>query len=236
MGKTLLTWGIAVLLFVTCMDISQALKIKSGKSKSKSPSSNWGSWGNSNSGTNRHPSQSGGSWNNPGSNWNNWGQNNWGQNNPQGGRSSYNHKPGKPKPNIPLIAGAAVAGAAVGGLGGYALGHAIGRNQIFLDNDYERQYYNSHYNQFPSRVYRPSYSQQVQEDTFVNDCFQYSMTEYVSKPAQGQNTSEADAMETKVMERVIRQLCIAEYRSGAELLSCPPLLLCLLLAATLVIQ
>ncbi|XP_030057702.1 major prion protein [Microcaecilia unicolor] len=242
MAKSLLTWGIVVLLFLTWIDISQPLKIKTGKSKSgsKKPTSNWGSWGNPNSGT----GNTGGTWGNrnpsyPGSNWNNWGQNY----NPYGGGSSYNKqwKPhNKAKPNMKMMAGAAVAGAVAGGIGGYALGNAVGRSRIFFDDDYQRYYYNQHPNQFPDRVYRPQYNtnQRVTEDIFVNDCFNYSMTEYVVKPSVEKNVNETDAMETQVMQHVIRQLCIREYQmaSGAKILTPPSLVLCVLLFISLVTQ
>nr|XP_033803326.1 major prion protein homolog [Geotrypetes seraphini]XP_033803327.1 major prion protein homolog [Geotrypetes seraphini]XP_033803328.1 major prion protein homolog [Geotrypetes seraphini]XP_033803329.1 major prion protein homolog [Geotrypetes seraphini]XP_033803330.1 major prion protein homolog [Geotrypetes seraphini] len=238
MAKSLLACSIMVLLFLTWIDISQPLKIKSGKNKggSKKPTSNWGSWGNPNTGT----GNTGGTWGNqnrnpsyPGSNWNNWGQNY----NPYGGGSSYNNKQwkpyNKPKPNMKMMAGAAVAGAVAGGIGGYALGNAVGRSRIFFDDDYQRQYYNYHSNQFPDRVYRPQYydNQRVTEDIFVNDCFNYSMTEFVMKPSAEKNINETDAMEIQVMQHVIRQLCIREYRmaSGAEILTFSSLVLCVLL-------
>ncbi|KAM8973467.1 major prion protein homolog [Pelodytes ibericus] len=212
---------------------------KKGKNKG-------GSWGNSN----RNPNQPGGSWSNwnsgnrnpnqPGGSWSNWNSgNNWGQNyNPSGGQN-YNNKQWKPpksKTNMKMVA----AGAAVGAVGGFMLGNAVGRMSYHFDNDMESRYYNSYHDRMPDRVYRPMYrdDMRVSQDTFVTDCFNMSVTEYIVKEEEGKNNSEISQVERSVKTKIIRQMCIHEYQrgSGLRLIFSPILSLFVTLCIYFVVQ
>lgn len=122
------------------------------------------------------------------------------------------------------MAGAAVAGAAVGALGGYALGSAMSSMNFRFNNHEEERWWNENRNRYSDRVYYPQYDQRVSRDVFVRDCVNVTIKEYIEPT--GNKTD--DEMETKVVTRVVHEMCTEQYRliSGAAFLFAnPPLLL-----------
>ncbi|XP_075063482.1 major prion protein [Mixophyes fleayi] len=195
MPKTFRTCLVLVSFFLVLTVASK----KGGKNKG-------GGWNNRNP---SYPGNTGSNWNpnypgNTGSNWNP------GSNyNPGGSNYNKQWKPPKSKTNMKMVAGAA----AIGGVGGFLLGSAVSNMRYNFDNDMDNRYYNRYQNDMPRQVYRPVYENNayVTEDRFVTDCYNMSLTEYVSKPTEGQNVSD---VEIRVKSTVIRQLCVTEYRRG----------------------
>ncbi|NXX16436.1 PRIO protein, partial [Podargus strigoides] len=148
----------------------------------------------------------------------------WGQGyNPSSGGSYHNQKPWKPpksKTNFKHVAGAAAAGAVVGGLGGYAMGRVMSGMHYHFDSPDEYRWWNQNAARYPSQVYYRDYNSPVSQDVFVADCFNITVTEYNIGPAAKKNVSEAGPalnqteaeMETKVVTKVIREMCVQQYR------------------------
>ncbi|NP_001086191.1 prion protein S homeolog isoform X1 [Xenopus laevis] len=230
-------WTCLVLISLVCtLTVSSK---KSGSGKSKTGGWNNGNTGNTgNTGNNRNPNYPGGyGWNtgNTGNTGGSWGQQPY---NPSGG-SNFNNKQWKPpksKTNMKAVA----VGAAAGAIGGYMLGNAVGRMNHHFDNPMESRYYNDYYNQMPDRVYRPMYRSEeyVSEDRFVTDCYNMSVTEYIIKPSEGKNGSDVNQLDTVVKSKIIREMCITEYRrgSGFKVLSNPWLILTITLFVYFVIE
>ncbi|XP_010141661.1 PREDICTED: major prion protein homolog [Buceros rhinoceros silvestris] len=140
------------------------------------------------------------------------------------GKGGYhNQKPWKPpksKTNFKHVAGAAAAGAVVGGLGGYAMGRVMSGMHYHFDSPDEYRWWNQNAARYPNQVYYRDYNGPVSQDVFVTDCFNITVTEHNIGPAAKKNVSEAAAavnqteteMETKVVTKVIREMCIQQYR------------------------
>ncbi|XP_062994931.1 uncharacterized protein LOC134407219 isoform X2 [Elgaria multicarinata webbii] len=128
------------------------------------------------------------------------------------GWSQYDTKPWKPKPpkpNMKHMAGAAVAGAAVGAAGGFLLGRAMSNMHFRFNNPNEERWWHENRNRYSDQVYYPTYEQPVPEDVFVRDCWNITVREFI-EPSENQT---ADEMEERVVKRVVREMCIEQYRS-----------------------
>ncbi|XP_053125634.1 major prion protein homolog [Hemicordylus capensis] len=139
---------------------------------------------------------------------------NWGQ---------YNSKPWKPKPAKPKmkhVAGAAVAGVAAGALGGYLLGSAMSNMNFRFNNHDEERWWHQNRDRYSDQVYYQKYGEPVSRDVFVRDCVNMTVREYI-EPTGNQT---ADEMETKVVTKVVREMCTEQYRlvSGVALLLANP--------------
>uniref|UniRef100_A0A8D2LHJ5 Prion/Doppel protein beta-ribbon domain-containing protein n=1 Tax=Varanus komodoensis TaxID=61221 RepID=A0A8D2LHJ5_VARKO len=141
-------------------------------------------------------------------------------------------KPKNPKLKTKHVAGAAVAGAVVGAAGGFLMGRALSNMRFHFNNPDEERWWYEHRNRYSDRVYYPQYAQPVPEDTFVQDCWNVTVREFI-EPSGNQM---ADEMESRVVRRVVREMCIEQYRSfssraGGGSLGFPNLILLLLLLA-----
>ncbi|NXL15078.1 PRIO protein, partial [Setophaga kirtlandii] len=149
----------------------------------------------------------------------------WGQGyNPSSG-GTYHQKPWKapkPKTNFKHVAGAAAAGAVVGGLGGYAMGRVMSGMHYSFDSPDEYRWWNQNAARYPNQVYYRDYRDQrggpVPQDVFVADCFNITVTEHNIGPAARKgnasdalNQTEAE-LETRVVTKVIREMCIQQYQ------------------------
>lgn len=89
-----------------------------------------------------------------------------------------------------------------------------------FDSPDEYRWWSENSARYPNRVYYRDYSSPVPQDVFVADCFNITVTEYSIGPAAKKNTSEAVAaanqteveMENKVVTKVIREMCVQQYR------------------------
>nr|XP_020641824.1 uncharacterized protein LOC110075192 [Pogona vitticeps] len=130
--------------------------------------------------------------------------------NPNGGQ--YKVKPWQPKPpktKMKHIVGAAVGGAAVGALGGFLLGRTMSNMNFHFNNRDEERWWYENRDRYSNRVYYPKYEQPVPEDVFVKDCWNITVREFITPT--GNET--ADEMETRVVTRVVQEMCIEQYRS-----------------------
>ncbi|XP_044293435.1 uncharacterized protein LOC123027094 isoform X2 [Varanus komodoensis] len=118
-------------------------------------------------------------------------------------------KPKNPKLKTKHVAGAAVAGAVVGAAGGFLMGRALSNMRFHFNNPDEERWWYEHRNRYSDRVYYPQYAQPVPEDTFVQDCWNVTVREFI-EPSGNQM---ADEMESRVVRRVVREMCIEQYRS-----------------------
>ncbi|KAJ7305152.1 hypothetical protein JRQ81_011043 [Phrynocephalus forsythii] len=128
------------------------------------------------------------------------------------GGSHYNVKPWKPKSpktNMKHVAGAALGGAAAGALGGFLLGRAMSNMHFQFNNHDEERWWHENRDRYSNQVYFPKYEQPVPEDIFVKDCWNTTVREFIAPT--GNKT--ADEMETRVVTRVVQEMCIEQYRS-----------------------
>ncbi|NXR14355.1 PRIO protein, partial [Semnornis frantzii] len=118
--------------------------------------------------------------------------------------------------NLKHVAGAAAAGAVVGGLGGYAMGRVMSGMHYHFDSPDEYRWWNANAARYPNR----EYSSLPPQDVFVADCFNITVTEHSIGPAARRNASEAGTaanqtdveMETRVVTKVIKEMCVQQYR------------------------
>uniref|UniRef100_A0A8C5U196 Prion/Doppel protein beta-ribbon domain-containing protein n=1 Tax=Malurus cyaneus samueli TaxID=2593467 RepID=A0A8C5U196_9PASS len=122
----------------------------------------------------------------------------------------------------------AAGGGRVGGLGGYAMGRVMSGMHYSFDSPDEYRWWNQNAARYPNQVYYRDYRDHggpVPQDVFVADCFNITVTEHnigpaprktPRRPARAANQTEAE-LETRVVTKVIREMCIQqyqEYRAG----------------------
>lgn len=131
-------------------------------------------------------------------------------------------------------------------MGGYAMGRVMSGMHYHFDSPDEYRWWNENSARYPNRVYYRDYTSPVSQDVFVADCFNITVTEHNIGPAAKKNGSEAGPganqteteLETKVVTKVIREMCVQQYReyrlaSGIRLHPADAWLALLLLLATL---
>lgn len=89
------------------------------------------------------------------------------------------------------------------------LGSALSGMHYRFNNPDENRWWNENNNRYPNSVYYKQYPEPVNQDRFVYDCVNITVTNYKLEPSQNPNMTE---METKVMHQVIEQRCTQQYR------------------------
>lgn len=107
------------------------------------------------------------------------------------------------------VVGAAAGGAVAGALGGFLLGRAMSNMHFNFNNRDEERWWYENRDRYADRVYFPKYEQPVPEDVFVRDCWNITVKEF----AVPTGNETADEMETRVVTRVVQEMCIEQYRS-----------------------
>ncbi|XP_062995554.1 major prion protein homolog [Elgaria multicarinata webbii] len=132
-----------------------------------------------------------------------------------GGGGSWNQhdskpwKPKPPKPKMKHMAGTVVAGAAAGAAGGFLLGHSMSNMHFRFNHHDEERWWNENRNRYSDQVYYPNYKQPVSREVFVRDCVNITVREF-TEPTENKT---ADAMETRIVTQVVREMCTEQYRS-----------------------
>ncbi|XP_029820416.1 major prion protein homolog [Manacus vitellinus] len=106
------------------------------------------------------------------------------------------------------------------GLGGYAMGRAMSGMHYRFDSPDEYRWWNENSARYPNQVYYRDYGGYVPQDVFVADCFNITVTEHSIGPAAKKNASDAGQavnqteveLENRVVTKVIREMCIQQYR------------------------
>ncbi|KAG8141347.1 hypothetical protein E2320_006976 [Naja naja] len=119
--------------------------------------------------------------------------------------------PGNLNPKIKMkhVAGAAIVGGTAGAVGGYFLGRAMSNLHFQFNNLNEERWWYENRHRYSDQVYYPRYIQPVPQDTFVRDCVNITVKEYIEPTG---NTTE-DEMEAVVVKHVVKEMCIEQYRT-----------------------